>query len=202
MEKPGRQAVCLLCPAWLGYALKAGGELLLHGNLLDAAQVPASLELGSEEGFHDVGSRGGINEPPGHYEYVGIVVLAGQPGNFGNPAKGGPYPGMVVECHVDAVSTATDGDSRVAFPAFYGVGKGVGVVRIVATLCGASAEVLVCPSFSFEPLPDKLFQLVSGVIGGYAYSLVFHSLLYFQAMDGFPSMACGCFVEGCKCSWL
>ena len=140
--------------------------------------MAASLEVGGEEGFQDFRSGLGIDEAAGHDDDVGVVVLAGQAGDFGYPAEGGADAVVVVERHVDAVSAAADGDAGVALAAFYGGGKGVGVVGIVATFGAAGAEVFIGPSFLVEPLLDELFQLVPGVVGGEPDDFVVHVFLW------------------------
>ena len=83
------------------------------------------------------------NETTGHHQYVGVVVLAAQLGDVGAPAEGGTDALVFVQGHSDAVAATADGDTRVALASLDGLGQGVSEVRIVATLRGVGAEILV-----------------------------------------------------------
>lgn len=146
----------------------------LERNLFDAALVAATLEVGLEEGLEYAVGRSGVDEAAGHNHDVRIVVLAGKTCNLGNPTQGGPDAVVVVQCHIDAVSAAANGNAGITFACLHGRSQGVCIVGIVATFFAIRAKVFVFPAFGFEPLLDVLFQFIACMIGSKPYQFVFH----------------------------
>lgn len=105
---------------------------LFYGDLVDTCLMTSSFESGVEEFGHDLVGGCCIDKSSGHYEHIGVIVLAGKPGDFGDPAECGAYSLVFVEGHADSFSTSADGDARIAFACFYGFGQRVSEVGIVA----------------------------------------------------------------------
>ena len=143
-------------------------RLSLHGNLIDAALVAAAFEFGGEELIHDFAGHVFIDEAAGHHEHIGVVVLADEVGNFGNPAETGTNALVLVERHVDAFARTADSDAGEYFTFLDTAREGMTEVRVVARILSIGAVVLVFESFLLEILLDELFQGKASVIGGNA----------------------------------
>ena len=73
--------------------------------------MAAAFEFGGEELVHDFVGHVFIDEAAGHHEHIGVVVLADEMGNFGNPAEAGSNGLVLVERHVDAFARTADSDA-------------------------------------------------------------------------------------------
>ena len=73
--------------------------------------MTATLELGREVFVHNLTGHILVNEAAGHHQHVGIVVLADEVGNLGNPAQTSADALVLVQRHVDAFARAADGNA-------------------------------------------------------------------------------------------
>ena len=160
--------------------------VLFHGYLVDTSLMSSSLEGGVEKLVHDFVGHVRIDEPSRHDQYVGIVVQARHMGDFRHPAQGGTDSLMLVQCHSDAFSAAADGDAGTAFSFFNGNGQRVRIVGLVTAVRCVGSELLIFPSFVFQPLLDVLFQLKSGMVG--CKSNYFHQSIVFTWLYTFSAV--------------
>ena len=95
--------------------------------------MPTAFERGAQKGFDRMSGFLLTDKSAGHYEYVGIIVLACETCYLFLPAQSGPYSLMFIECHGYSVSGSADGYSGIYFAGFYSFGKRMGVVGIITT---------------------------------------------------------------------
>ena len=132
------------------------GEVF-HGDLVDAGLMAAAFEFGGEKLIHDAGGHILVDEAAGHHKHVGIVVLADEMGDLRYPTKTCADGLVLVECHVDALATAADGNAGIYLAALYALGEGMAEVRIVAGGFGISTVVLPRISILVKVFLDELF---------------------------------------------
>ena len=74
--------------------------------------MAAALKLGGEILVHNLTGHLFINETSWHHQYVGIVVLTDEMGDLRNPAEACTDGLVLVECHINTLTRATDGNTR------------------------------------------------------------------------------------------
>ena len=84
---------------------------MLYRNLVDAALVTTTFEVGGEIFVHNFTGHLLIDETTGHDKHIGIIVLTDEMGNLGNPAQTGTDALVLVERHTDAFAAATDSNA-------------------------------------------------------------------------------------------
>ena len=104
----------------------------LNRNLINTLLMASTFKLGGEVLVHDGTGRLLIDEASWHHQYVGIVVLTDQVGNLRNPAETCTDALVLVECHVDTLATATDGDTREHLALLDTLSQSMAEVRVVA----------------------------------------------------------------------
>ena len=149
---------------------------LLYGNLVYSTLVAASFKRCAEEVVHNGNGFFVTDESAGHYQYVGVVVLAGETGYFGMPAEGGTDALVLVQRHADTFTATADGDAGVACAFFNGKGKRVGVVGIVAASFAVGSEIFIGDAFFLKISLYKLLKFISGMIACQTDCLDFHTL--------------------------
>ena len=82
-------------------------------NFLDAALVSSTFKRGFEPGFDDELGHGQGDEPGGHHQDVGVVVLRDEGADGAVPGQAGADGRVVVEGHGHAVAGAAEGDAAV-----------------------------------------------------------------------------------------
>ena len=142
---------------------------MLNGNLVYSALVTTALEGGGEEGLDHLNGLFMAHETAGHGDDVGIVMLACQLCNLGNPAQCRANALMLVQRHVDALTATAHGNAGVALATLNGVGAQVGKVGIVTTVGGVSSEILVFNALFFEIIDYGEFGVESGVVAAQCY---------------------------------
>ena len=147
---------------------------LLNGNLVDTVLMTATLKLCREVFVHNLARQVLVNEPTGHHQHVGIVVLTDEVGNLRNPAQAGTDALMLVQRHVDAFARAADGNAGEHLALLDATSQGMAEVAVVAGILGVSAVVLVGVALFFKVFLDELFKRIASVIAGYAYCLDVH----------------------------
>jgi hypothetical protein len=71
---------------------------------------------------------------------------------------------MLVEGDVDALATATHGNTGIALSTLDGGGTEVSEVGIVATLLTVGTEILVSDALGIEPLLNSLLDRISSMV--------------------------------------
>lgn len=75
--------------------------------------MPTAFERGAQKGFDRMSGFLLTDKSAGHYEYVGIIVLACETCYLFLPAQSGPYSLMFIECHGYSVP-----DPQMAIPGY------------------------------------------------------------------------------------
>ena len=136
---------------------------------VDASLMASAVNACGEECFDNFKCGFGANEACGKDEYVCVVMLPGECGEFCVPADCGPYFLMFVECHGDSVAGSAESNGGVDVALFHGFCAGVREVGIVAAFFGMSAEVDCLISVLFEKLFDFKFQEEACMVGAESY---------------------------------
>lgn len=137
---------------------------LSQRNFVNPALMPTAFERGVQKGFDRMSGFLLTDKSAGHYEYVGIIVLACETCYLFLPAQSGPYSLMFIECHGYSVSGSADGYSGIYFAGFYSFGKRMGVVGIITTFCRVGSEIFIGQPFRVEYLFYEFFQFVPCVV--------------------------------------
>ena len=132
--------------------------LSLYRNLVNTLLVTTAFELRSKILVHNLTGRIFINETSGHNQYVGIVVLTNQMCNFGNPAEASTNRLVLIERHVDTLTTATDGNTWEYLALLDTLSQRMTEVAVVTRILRIRAIVLILVSFLFQILLHELFQ--------------------------------------------
>ena len=156
----------------MAYPFFISRRLLLHGNLGDAAAMTTSLEVGFKKSLHNLDCLLIANEATGHCEHVGIIVHTRKACNFGNPAECRANALVLIERHIDTLTTATDAYTGIALTALHGKGARMGKVGIVTTVGAMSAEVAHGDSLTLEILNHCNFGFVAGMVAAKCHRLV------------------------------
>ena len=119
--------------------------------------MASALKFRGEELVHDLAGHVFINEAARHHQHVGIVMLADEVGDFGNPAEAGTNTLVFVECHVDAFARTADGNAGEHLACLDAASEGVTEVRVVARVLGIGAVVLVFEAFLLQILLYERF---------------------------------------------
>ena len=157
----------------MAYPFFISRRLLLHGNLGDAAAMTASLEVGFKKSLHNLDCLLIANEATGHCEHVGIIVHTRKACNFGNPAECRANALVLIERHIDTLTTATDAYTGIALTALHGKGAGMREVRIVAAVSAISAEIAHSDTLALEILNHCKLGFVAGMVATNGYRRVF-----------------------------
>ena len=119
--------------------------------------MAATLKLRGEELIHDFAGHVFIDEATGHHEHIGVVVLADEVGDFGNPAEACTNGLVLVERHIDAFARTADSDAGIDFTFLDTACEGMTEVLVVARVLGVGAVVLVFVAFLLEVFLHELF---------------------------------------------
>lgn len=134
------------------------GKELPNRHLVNPCLMTSAFKVGRKEFRHNLVGSGFIDETSRHDQYVGIIVLTGQMGDFRNPAKCRTDTLVFVQRHADAFSASADGNSRIAFAFFYSQSQWMCIIGIVAAFSRVSTKILVFPSLSFQPFFTYCFN--------------------------------------------
>ena len=125
----------------------------MYRDAVNAELMATALKGGVQILVHDLAGHIGIDETAGHYQYVGIIVLADKMSNLRYPAESGADALMLVQGHGDSLSAAAHGYTLLYLTALYAAGQSVAVIGIVATIGSVGAVVL-----ELQPLLLQVFN--------------------------------------------
>ena len=167
----------------MAYPFFISRRLLLHGYLGDAAAMTTSLEVGFKKSLHNLDCLLIADEATGEGKHIGIVVQACQACNFGNPAECRANALVLIERHIDTLTTATDAYTGIALTALHGKGAGMREVGIVAAVSAISAEIAHSDTLALEILNHCKLGFVAGMVATNGYRRVFfdyHIIIFWE----------------------
>ena len=132
--------------------------LSFYRNFIDTALMPAALKIGIEKSLHNATSRIMIDKATRHDTDIGIVVPAGELGQFGRPAEGRTDTLVFIERHGDAVAAAAECDAHGQFALLDGACEGMGRIGIIETFGARSSEIIHFVSFAFEVSDEEFLH--------------------------------------------
>ena len=119
---------------------------------VNAELMATALKGGVQILVHDLAGHVGIDKTAGHDQYVGIIVLADEVSNLGDPAESGADALMLVQGHGDSLSAAAHGYTLLYLTVLYTAGQCVAEIGIVAAIGSIGAVVL-----ELQPLLLQVF---------------------------------------------
>lgn len=150
-------------------------------NFLNAPLMSSALKGCGEEDLGKLPAVGLGEETGGHDAYVGIVVLASQTSYLILPTVGSTDATVVVEGHVDAITTTAEGNATSEFASANGVGQWVGIVGIVTTVSRVGTKVNNLIASSNESGFYGLFHIETSVVTGHSNLIFLH--FYIKNLD-------------------
>ena len=137
---------------------------LFQWDFFDTAQVATAFKIGVKEGFYHFDGLLVAHEAARHGKEIGIVGPARQRSHLRNPAERRADGLVLIERDIDAFTTATHSNTRIAFAAFHRIGGKVGKVGVIATIFAKSAKIFICNTFTFKVLNHCLLGLPTGMV--------------------------------------
>ena len=138
--------------------------LIESGQLLDAALVPAALEVRGEEHLERGHRRVGLREPLPEAGHVGVVVPAGDLGVRDVADDAAAHARHLVGRHADALPAPAHGDPSVDLAAGDRLPDQGAVVRVVDAVLAVGADVRHLVAVVEQPLPEGLLQQEARVV--------------------------------------
>ena len=156
-------------------------------DFLYSALVAASFEGGFDVFFEDLEGEVFGDEAGGKGEDVGVVVLTGEMGNLDIPAEGATYVGILINGHLDTISTSADDDAATIGAVVDDGADLMGKVGIITTVGGVGAKIFRFESHLGETSHHLLFQVVTCMVAGDRYYFCHNSYynLYFAKVPTF-----------------
>ena len=126
--------------------------------------MAAALELGVQEGVHDILGQVFAHDAGAHGQHVGVVVPPGEGGGQGVAAQGAADAPDLVGGDGDADAGGADDDAPLALAGGHGLGGGLAEGGVVAALGAVGAEVLTGDALGGQIGLDVLLQGIPAVI--------------------------------------
>ena len=139
-------------------------QALFYRNLINTILMTATVKFGREELCQNHIRFFSADEASRHNQYISVIVLTGQVRNFCIPTESSTNSLVLVQRHIDSVSTAADSDTGITFSRFHCKSQRMSIIRIVYACGRVSSEILVSPAFYFQPAANIFFQFKTGMV--------------------------------------
>ena len=126
--------------------------------------MSSTLKLRMQKSIDNGDSHLRLYEAGSQHKAVCVIVLSGQTRKLHIPAMCGAHTLVLVHSHANAVSAATDGNSRVHLAGLERESTWVSKVRIVARLCRIRSKIFICNALRVEPTLNNTFKFISGMV--------------------------------------
>ncbi len=126
--------------------------------------MAAAFERGVHENIEHLFGIAVADQAGRYAKNVGVVMLAGQFGQFFAPADGGPDALVLVGRDGNTVGASAESNSESGFTFFNGGSDGMGKIRVVDRILAVGSEIFKHNALSFEKRNEIFFAVESGVI--------------------------------------
>ena len=131
---------------------------MLNRDFLNAALMTTTFECGAEELVENSLSGLVVNETARKNQNIGIIMLTNKMSNLLAPCQTGTHTLMLVQCHGNTFTTATNTNTRINLTALNAFSKSVTKVWIVYTSIAISTVILYRITLLFQIFQNELLQ--------------------------------------------